>query len=153
MNRDCDCCEKVSCITIFANNKNYNYCGNCYFKNYNNTKITINNDEIHISHQIPILVFISFSYYKITHIYTFFRHKTCPELLQIIDKEGTEVNEEFSKICVENCVDSGCITRHKTFVDDKMLNSIILKYKNFEKIISIKDKRIKYITYDEIKYQ
>lgn len=109
------------------------------------SKISINKNPILILH----LFYKEQTEYFI-EIYILFRNKISEQLLEIIDDENGFVNYKFFNDCERQCEIKYSLNYYIFTIDRRILNNIISEYKNFDKIIRIKNNTIKYITHQKL---
>ena len=147
----CDFCENKALILVLNDwyLDNDNYCSNCYLEHNENSKITIIKDKIYLSQENPIILIIVEDseediFYHDKYIYVFFRSKLKQDFLNILDNENSIVDSVFFQDCDSYNEIEQCIKNSDT------IREIISRNRNFDKIIEVKNFRIKYITKEQL---
>lgn len=153
----CYKCNNESHITVIENERFTDYCGTCYFKLYSTTKITINynyivDDEIFFSNEIPIIVITNTEEDSmIYYIYVLFPDNLPKNILQKLNDENSIINEYFKweiEAYNKNKYKRSLVCDYEV-IDRSEIRSVISIFRKYEKIVFIKDYKIKHLTYDE----
>ena len=151
----CDFCSNKVLILVSNNwcSKPDNYCNSCYLEYNEISKIAGIEDKNDLSQENPIILIIKEFFKKDSFchgecVYVFFRKNLKQDFLNILDKENSIIDSFFFQDC-------NIYNEIKRYIENNnTIREIISRYRNFDKIIEVKNFRIKYITKEQffIKY-
>ena len=150
----CNYCNELCSFSMINDCLPGNYCSSCFFEQFKDAKILINKKEekINIEYEIPIIV-INESRYdgdRFLTIYVLYKEQISKDLFNILNCENSIVDGQFFWECDKINKGIRCLKNFEDISPFNIFYSIILKYKSFDKIIHIKNDKIKYITYQEL---